>query len=101
VIKLKDGPAARAYATKLAPDFLRAVVAADGGLDVLDLPSDAPVDGETVYVYRRVSDVIQVHISGVHLRGFFSSADYEFMPEVDGESLRDNRAWRRWLGGQG
>ncbi|MDE2106180.1 MAG: hypothetical protein KGL39_53670 [Patescibacteria group bacterium] len=100
MLVLKDGPAAKAFVCRHAPDYLRAVVGKDGALDVLDAPNDVARDDERLYVYRLVSEVRPIHINGVHFKGFAVSADYVFMPEVNGEAVRDNREWRKWLNGE-
>lgn len=100
MITLTGGPGEGAYAVKRAPLYLRAVVAADGATDVLDQLTDTPRRGERVSVYRRTTEAGTVHLnmSGRSRRatGFYALATYEHMPEVDGEALRDNEAWRAW-----
>ena len=98
MIRLRGGPAAGSYAVKRAPLYLRAVVAPDGTKDVLDQPTDTPRDGETVSVYRRVGDAGVVHLCMANRRasGFYAMAEYEHMPDVNGEDLRDNDVWRAW-----
>jgi hypothetical protein len=71
-------------------------VAEDGRKDVLDLPEDAPTAQERVYVYQRVTHARFVHVNGIHVNGVFATGDYKFMPDVDGEALRETREWRRW-----
>ena len=101
MINLHGGPAEGSYAVKRAPLYLRAVVAHDGYTDVLDQLTDQPRLRERVSVYRRVGEAGTVHVrmSG-RGSGFYAMAEYEHMPEVDGEALRDNAAWREWCEAQ-
>jgi hypothetical protein len=99
---LFDGPAEGSYMVHRAPLYLRAVVAANGKLDVLDQLDDRPGADEMVHIYRRVTEVSVVHINrGRHGSGFYESASYRHMPEVDGEALREAEAWRAWAQAQG
>ena len=98
---LIDGPAAGAYMVRRAPGFLRGVVNRQGETDVLDLLEDVPADNETVSVYRLASEPITVHFNfGGGKGGWYQSGEYRHLPEVDGETVRDNDAWRRWVAGQ-
>lgn len=85
-VRLLDGPATIETETRRAPALLRAVVDADGRIDVLDLLFDEPRPTERVFVYRAIPDA----------RG-----DYRWVPEVDGETLRTTRDWRAWVASQG
>ena len=99
MLRLKDGPAEGTYPCKRAPVFLRAIVATTGEADVLDMLEDKPGPREKVYVYWRIGDWNDVHLNagdGKQGRGFYASAEYEHMPDVDGEALRDNEEWRLW-----
>lgn len=83
-----------------APLFLRAVVAEDGTKDVLDQLEDTPSSSERVSVYRRRGEAGHVHLNfgGSNRRtGFYASAEYQHLSDVDGERLRDNGAWHDWV----
>ena len=101
MIRLLDGPAEGTYALKRAPAYGRAVVTDRGETDVLDQLEDIARPGETVSVYRLVTPVSTIHVrmSG-RGSGFYPMADYEHMPDVDGEAMRDNAAWREWAQAQ-
>jgi hypothetical protein len=86
MIRLLDGPAAIEAEARRAPALVRAVVDADGRIDVLDLLFDEPRPTERVFVYRAVPG---------------ASGDYRWMPEVDGEGLRATKDWRAWVASQG
>lgn len=101
--KLLDGPAGpRDLWNERATRFLRVVVNAEGKVDCLDQEWDEPTSTETIHVYRLVE-------GSYHGRSFVTLAarprrcinvatgDYQYMPEVDGESVRDNAAWRAWV----
>ena len=98
MMQLIDGPAMGTYMVRRAPDYLRAVVDKRGRTDVLDLPADRPTDSEVVHVYRRIGEASQIHLSMANRRqsGFYVRAEYEWMPDVPGERLRENTAWRAW-----
>ncbi len=101
MMTLRDGPAAGSYAVTRAPQYLRAVVDADGKGDVLDQVSDVPHANERVSVYRIVRYDGQVHINrGSKGSGFYVLAEYVHMSEVDGESLRSREAWQDWASAQ-
>ena len=99
MMKLVDGPAKGTYMCKRAPLHLRAVVNDKGGTDVLDMPSDTPTDLEAIHVYRRIGGHSMVHLNmaGRRMSGFYARADYEWMPDVDGEYVRETTTWRRWV----
>jgi hypothetical protein len=95
-----DGPAAGVTLMfSRGPLFLR-VVRGPNGWDVLDQLDDAPADDEIVYVYRRVGDCRAAHLlyrgRGKNRSGWYEFADYEHIPDVDGEQLRDNGVWQAW-----
>lgn len=100
---LRDGPAAGSYMVKRAPIYLRGVVAQGHGnkRDVLDQLEDTPRPHERVYVYKRDE---REPVSSVHINrgrrdggsGFTVMCSYDWLPDVDGERLRDNEAWRAW-----
>lgn len=101
MITLTGGPAEGTYAVARAPLYLRAVVAADGKRDVCDLLTDEPRAGESVHVYRQTVNRGHMHINrGGRGSGFYAVADYEHMPDVDGEALREADAWREWANAQ-
>lgn len=53
-LHLRDGPVEGHFEVQHAPEVLRAVVAGDGTLDVLDAPEDCPRLDEVVHHYRRL-----------------------------------------------
>lgn len=100
MMKLVDGPAKGTYMCKRAPLYLRAVVNIGGGKgDVLDQPGDEPHGYELVYVYRRIGEARNVHLSMADRRksGFYAQAQYEWMDAVLGEELRETVTWQRWV----
>lgn len=104
MLTLRGGPVEGTYAAKRAPVYLRGVVDAEGERDVLDLLEDTPRAQEQVYVYRRVGEAGHVHLrmSGAARRasGFYALADYEYLPDVDGEQVRERDAWHAWVHAQ-
>ena len=104
MMTLTDGPAEGFYAVPRAPHFLRAVVDQDGGKDVLDQLDDQPEPGETIHVYRctnRQDDAVtMVMMSGKNGRGRRCVpsvvAEYQHMPDIDGDAMRNTAAWRAW-----
>jgi hypothetical protein len=84
---------------KRAPLYLRAVVNDKGGTDALDMPSDTPTDNEAIHVYRRIGGHSMVHLNMADRRmsGFYARADYEWMPYVCGDELRETVTWQRWV----
>lgn len=101
MIILTDGPAAGSYAVHRAPDYLRAVIIpSDGSRDVLDQITDTPRMTEVVHVYCRVTPVQYVHIRATRGSGVYAQATYHHMPDVDGQTLRDNDAWQSWAQSQ-
>lgn len=96
---LVDGPAKGTYMCKRAPLYLRAVVNDKGGTDALDMPSDAPTDLEAIHVYRRIGGHSMVHLNMADRRmsGFYVRAEYEWLPDVDGEYVRETVTWQRWV----
>ena len=100
---LNDGPAKGAYAVGRAPIFLRAVVDQQGGIDVLDQLTDTPERTESVHVYERIGEpsgmtTLQMSRPGGRGRRCVTSiaAEYRYLPDVDGEAVRDFEAWRDW-----
>ena len=97
MLELLDGPCKSTFLVKRAPQFLRAVINKKGVTDVLDQVDDTPEVGETVYVYRLEGGASWVHIKGARgISGFYAMAKYHYLPDVDGQSLRDNVTWRKW-----
>lgn len=95
---LKGGPAAGTYMARRAPHWLRAVVSDGGAKDVLDQLDDTPTEGERVYVYERIGEAGHVHINTGRKKGtgFYALATYEYLSDVDGETLRETREWQAW-----
>lgn len=98
MMKLVDGPAKGTYMCKRAPLYLRAVVNDKGGTDALDMPSDTPTDNEAIHVYRRIGGHSMIHLNMADRRmsGFYVQAEYEWMPDVPGEELREKADWLEW-----
>lgn len=98
---LEDGACAGRYSTTRAPHFLRAVIDADGHVDLLDQLVDVPTPRETVHVYQAVPGTI-VDPDGYRRMGIIvcpppgASGRYRHRADVDGELLRDTAAWRAW-----
>lgn len=108
VVTLLDGPAAGEYALRRAPVFLRAVVAANGKRDVLDLLDDTPRPDETVHVYRAVPGTnsmppdsmficVRDGNGGYRQATGVASGEYHWLPDVDGGTVRATAAWRAWV----
>jgi hypothetical protein len=83
---------------KRAPVLLRAVIDKMGETDVLDQIDDTPKKSEKIYVYKREGGFTTVHIymSPRSRSGFYAMAKYRYLPDVDGEELRDNGTWQKW-----
>lgn len=96
MLTLRDGPVKGTFMCRRAPMYVRAVINHNGNADVLDQLDDEPRPMEKVHVYRLVTEVGRVHINSRSGRGFYALAEYEHMPEVDGEELRDGYSWRAW-----
>lgn len=99
MLRLRGGPAAGAYAVKRAPYYLRAVISGNKEKDVLDQPEDTANPDESIHVYRRIGEEGIVHLNFGGSRrgsGFFATGEYEHLPDVEGEDVRDNQAWRDW-----
>jgi hypothetical protein len=105
VSTFRDGPARGATLLfRRAPLYLRVVENRHThAFDVLDQLGDTPADDEIVHVYRRITEPVSAHL---HYRGrgksnasgWYEIADYEHLPEIDGEQLRDTAIWRAWCG---
>lgn len=96
LLMLEAGPCMGSYETARAPKVLRAVRAAGGKLDVLDLVEDAPADDEDVFVYRAREDR-HGHMCG---RGrCYVTVSYEYVGPLDkqtgelSEVDEDELAW--------
>lgn len=97
MLNLLDGPCEGVYYCKRAPVFLRAVINQETDWkDCLDQVEDTPKDLEIIYVYKLEGEPGWIHIHGSKIHGFYASGNYHFMPELDGEKLRDNLAWQEW-----
>ena len=99
MLTLIDGPCKGTYMCKRAPVFLRAVKGLDnaGNCDVLDQVDDTPNSGEKVYVYELQGKVSTAHLNfGGGRGGWYAMASYHYLPDIDGEQLRDNVSWQEW-----
>lgn len=97
MITLQGGPAQGTYMVKGAPILLRATLDANDKGDVLDQLDDIALPTERVFVYERIGKASAVHINmGRKGSGFYAVAQYKYLPDIDGEALRDNEAWRTW-----
>jgi hypothetical protein len=83
---------------KRAPVFLRAVIDGKGEIDVLDQIGDRPGRSEKIYIYKRVGGFTDIHVlmSPRSKSGWYVLANYQHMPDVDGEQFRDNGDWQTW-----
>lgn len=103
-VELLDGPAAEGFRFRHAkgsnviarcPSYLRAVIDANGEVDVLDQLGDAPADGERVVVYGLTTLI--------HYRGDRSSGWHATYRHIEGAptiEVRDAARWRAWCEGQ-
>lgn len=98
MIRFWGGPADNAtLALKRAPRFLRVVHGPRGKLDALDQLDDQAEPQETISVYRQVWVGPTYHLKGNRgVTGFWPTASYQWMPHVNGESVRSTDAWRAW-----
>jgi len=98
VITLLDGPAKGTYMCKGAPLFVRATLDASDKGDVLDQVDDVALPVERIYIYERCGQASIVHMNMGRRKGtgFYARADYRYLPDVDGEALRDNAAMKAW-----
>ena len=100
MLQLKDGPCKGVYYCKRAPIYLRAVKGKDnaGNTDVLDQVEDTPSSAESVYVYQLQGEAGWIHLSMSprSRSGFYAMGEYKYLPDVDGEALRDNSTWQAW-----
>lgn len=97
-VQLLDGPCKGDYLVKRAPVFLRAVRKETGEADLLDQVNDLPAKNEKVFVYQIEGEAGWIHLKMAERSqsGFYALAKYRFMPDVDGEELRDNTIWQDW-----
>jgi hypothetical protein len=68
------------------------VVHGPDGIDALNMPEDQPADNEVVHVCRRLGPARVMFMCGRgrgQRSGVLAVADYEWLPDVDGEPLRD------------
>jgi hypothetical protein len=87
-----------------SPWLLRVVEDSKGQFDALDQLDDAPKPHEKIYVYKRVSEVMEGFIDGVDSRGrrtgsSFSSATYKYLGDdmqPDDGVMRDAARWQEW-----
>lgn len=98
MIRFWGGPAEGAnLSLRRAPRFIRVVRGPRGKLDALDQLDDEPTASETVSVYRQVWKGPTIHMKGTRaVTGFWPTASYQWMPHVNGESVRSTDAWRAW-----
>jgi hypothetical protein len=103
VISFTDGPAdGVTLALRTAPVFLRVTRSTSGKWDALDLRDDVAKPSETIFVYARVGEASGVRIcargrGGSAIRGWWANATYQHVPGVEGELVRSNAAWQRWV----
>ena len=98
MIRLRGGPAEGAYGVQRAPIYLRAVVGADGKKDVLNALEDEPREGETISVYRRIGEAGWARVRMARVGCVtYATGEYEWIPDVDGEALRETSGWRAWV----
>lgn len=106
MLVLIDGHCKGTYMVRRAPLFLRAVksmlLTGQGECDILDQLEDTPEVNERVFVYQRQGEAGWVHLKmGKRQQsGFYALGQYKYLPEVDGEKLRDNEKWRAWVAEQ-
>lgn len=107
MVTFVDGPgtARQGMMLRRAPIFLRVVVDESAGtVDALDQLDDTPSPGESVHVYERQGGLSMGHYCfrgrEKGRSGFYPIATYKHRPDVDGEALRGEEAWREWCHGQ-
>jgi hypothetical protein len=101
VIDFRHGPAnGVTLALRRAPSWLRVVREPDGAWDALDQIDDTPNPVEEIHVYRIVDRRGPVHVcirgKGRGASGWYQSATYAHVADIDGEQVRDTLAWRQW-----
>jgi hypothetical protein len=100
--RLIDGPCAGHYMVHRCPSFLRAVKNDAGETDVLDQLDDTPTMLERVYVYQLQGEAVTAHflMSPRSKSGWYAIGTYKYLPEVNGEEMRDNLKWQEWVTAQ-
>ncbi len=99
MIQLLDGPCAGDYLVKRAPMFLRAVLdPRTGEKDLLDLVDDKPKQKEKIYVYQLEGRAGWIHLkmTSRSQSGYYALGKYKYLPDIDGELVRDTAAWQAW-----
>lgn len=97
-----DGPAkGRTLSLRRAPWLLRVVRSKAGEWDALDQLDDTPKRGETIHVYRRVTEVNRYHLKASGkmkaASGFYEGAAYKALPiQPKPEEVWETEAWRTW-----
>lgn len=103
MIKFLDGPAKdQTLMLRRAPIMLRVtrqVIART--FDALDQLTDAPDDGEEIFVYRQESYDGHVHLNcrgkNRSAGGFYPIATYRLLPDQpEDKHVRTNAAWAAW-----
>lgn len=102
--RLLDGPHAGITLTlSRAPMLLRVVQNRAGEVDGLDQIEDTIRPGETVTVYRAVTEPMIVHIdrrdpkTGRRTGSWFAAAEYRLAKvQPDPATAADNQRWRNW-----
>ena len=102
MIYLADGPGMGEYETHRAPSFLRFVTNPfDGGRYILDLIEDQPEPDELVSVYQKHGGPAMIcDRSRRNGKGLTVWVEYRWLPDVDGEQLRDTDRWQAWVIGE-
>ncbi len=99
MITLIDGPVAGTYLVKRAPQYLRGVFnPITKEKDVLNELEDEPLPAEIVSVYQLQGKTSTVHLlmSPRSKSGWYVMGEYMYLPDVDGQLLREAKAWREW-----
>lgn len=97
MIELKGGPCEGSYMVKRAPVYLRAVVDGEGKKDVLDLVEDTAKDEEQLFIYKLEGEAGVVHLNfGGGKGGWYALGTYHYLPDIEGEPLRNNSEWQKW-----
>ena len=101
-VSLRIGTIRKTLALERAPLFLRFVMVGTdwNTIDALDLATDVPRDGETLYAAKRV-ETSNVHVDGVRKGKRFGEWRtchvYELVDEQPGQDvMADYEAWCKW-----